>query len=201
MKKTVMVIVTMVLAVLMAEPTAFAQDNPAAPADRPMRMMDGSGRGIATGYLRLKEELGLTDEQIAKLQDIRLQGQKEMIQVQADMRLKRLELAELMRVRGNDAAVKAKSAEIQTLLNEMAVMRTSHRLAHRAVFTDAQWLKVSRLRGTMQGRMGRGNRSFTRGGRYSGRGGRDFMRGGRDFMRGDRSSSRGMRTPRRNINW
>lgn len=189
MKKTVMVILTIALVVLTAEPAAFAQDETRPEAQpemtRPYGMM-GRGLGIGTGYLRLQEELGLTADQISKLESLRLEGQKEMIQIKADLQVKHLELSELMKAQGNDDAVKAKSAEIQSIMNKMAAMRTSHQLSHRAVFTAEQWQKVSSLKGMMYSRMDRGYR--------------DGMRGHRSSMRSNRSSGRGLGTPRGRYN-
>ena len=194
MKKTVMVIVTMALVVLMAEPAAFAQDTPDPQDTRPLLGRGyrnaGTGFGPGAGYLWMTQELGLTADQLTKLQAMRVENQKEMIQIRADLQLKYLELAELMKAQGNDDAVKAKHAEIQAIMTQMSAMRLNHRLGHRSIFTAEQWQKLSTLRGNFRNGMGRGNY----GNRMGGRG--NYGMRGRSGMRGNRSFARGNRVPR-----
>lgn len=128
----------------------------------------------------LEKELGLTQEQSDKLEKLRYEHMKASIDLQADLKKAGLEIAELMKTRGNDAAVLAKVKDISALRAKMAEQMVQHQLARRAVFTDEQWSKISDLRGAMmmrhklhyrmQGREGREGRGMMMDRRGSGRG-------------------------------
>ena len=127
----------------------------------------------------LMAELGITDEQNAKLEQLRTEHWKTRIELQAKLKIAGLELAELMKTKGNDDAVLQKNGEISALRNQSADMMVRHQLDRRAVFTDEQWQKVVKLqRAVGHMKMRRGDHRFDR--RHST--GRSF-RGRADFGR------------------
>jgi Spy/CpxP family protein refolding chaperone len=107
----------------------------------------------------LKEELGLTQEQLDKLESLRVDHEKQMIDLGAKLKVASVEMEQLMMDRGNDDAVRAKSAEITSLMTKIGELRVNHQLARRAVFTGEQWSKIKSMR-TFGRRhmMGRGDR-------------------------------------------
>ena len=145
--------------------SASAQDDVAAADEGFFDMPPGPGEayqdapppdGRPFGFVqRIKEELGLTDEQVAKLEALRLEHMKARIEIGAKMKVAGLELATLMKEHGNDQAVLQKSSELTALRNQAAEMAVKHQLERRAVFTAEQWDKVGAMRplgGMMQGR-------------------------------------------------
>lgn len=129
----------------------------------------------------LDKELGLTEEQEKQLEDLKVAHQKIMLEMGADLKIAQMELGQLMEERGNDDAVKAKSAEITALLTKIREEQINHKLATRAIFTDEQWTKISKLKKYV-GRHSKG-RGHSRGFDRSHFGGRSFhgrgMRPGR----------------------
>jgi Spy/CpxP family protein refolding chaperone len=115
----------------------------------------------------MKEELGLSQEQLDKLESLRLEQWKGQIELGAKVKIASLELAELLKTRGNDDAVLKKSAELTGLRNQMADLMIKHQLARRAIFTDEQWAKVSTfMRGAGYMRMHDGGRGMRPGMRF-----------------------------------
>ncbi|HUX07484.1 MAG TPA: hypothetical protein VMX35_09245 [Acidobacteriota bacterium] len=109
----------------------------------------------------LKTELGLTDEQSAKLEQMRSEHWKAQIELKAKLQVAGIELAELMKTKGNDDAVLQKAAEISALRNQTAEMMVRNQLDRRAVFTDEQWEKVSKLQSAVgYMKMRHGDRRF-----------------------------------------
>jgi Spy/CpxP family protein refolding chaperone len=125
----------------------------------------------------LKEELGLTQEQLDKLESLSVDHQKQMIELGAKLKVAYVEIEQLLLDRGNDDAVKAKSTEITSLMAKVGELRVSHQLARRAVFTDEQWEKIKSMR-AFGGRhmMGRGDRESRHG--FGMRPHRDMRHGG-----------------------
>ena len=85
------------------------------------------------------------DDQIQKLEKIRLEEQKDKIELMSKLKIAQLEMCELMKTRGNDDVVLKKSEELKALRNQMAEIMLRNRLAKRAVYTDEQWEKINQL--------------------------------------------------------
>jgi len=102
------------------------------------------------------EALDLTAEQKDKLQDLRTEQAKAMARLQADVKVARIELQELLRDRSSTqssvkkAVQKASAAQAKTMESNAL-----HRLAVNQVLTDEQIEKMQELRGP-RGRRGRG---------------------------------------------
>lgn len=167
-----------------------AQDGDGAPPENEEfapGYQDRFKRGTGWRQDKFKEELGLTDEQIQKLSDARTAHQKEMVQLQAQLKVAMIDMGQLMKGRDNDAAVIEKSREITAIRTKLAEAQLNHKLHQRSIFTAEQWEKVSkftRMRGkAMRSNMGRGGRFSS--GRSHGRQsmGRQFDRPGRGIGR------------------
>lgn len=104
---------------------------------------------------RLRDRLNLTDDQRNRLADIRDRHAREVIPVQADLRLASLDLHKLMRADRPD--IRAINAQIEKLAHLRASMqkaRVAGMLEARAVLTPAQQKMMRESRGPMGRRMG-----------------------------------------------
>jgi Spy/CpxP family protein refolding chaperone len=107
------------------------------------------GFGHGGGLLRMAENprvrqyLGLTDEQVSRLHQIGLNERKAAVQNRADMELRRIEFGELMRADSPDHdAIMQKLDEMNALRGKMEKARVETLLSARAVLTPDQLKKV-----------------------------------------------------------
>jgi Spy/CpxP family protein refolding chaperone len=92
---------------------------------------------------RVRQALGLTDEQVGRLHTISVEAQKASVQTRADMELRHIELRELMRAENPDqSAIMAKLDEVNALQGKMEKQRVQTMLSARAVLTPEQIKKV-----------------------------------------------------------
>jgi Spy/CpxP family protein refolding chaperone len=175
---------TALAAALIVPALAFSQ-GPAAGAPGPGMGMGsgmgpgmGMGRGMGMGHgmgmhrwgrhgmglawvvnnPKLREQLGITDAQAAKIREQTLAFQKEAIQARADLQVKRLDLHSLMTAATPDRAAIEKSLQAvnaaQFALEKAAI---DHHLDMRATLTPEQWQKLQQLRPHMMQMGRRGN--------------------------------------------
>ena len=103
---------------------------------------------------RARQALGLTDEQVAKLHDLRMASQKDRIRLGADARIAKLELEDALRQPNPKAEdVKAKVAAVNAVRGQMLERMVNARLEMKKVFTPEQQAKMKNM---MMGRMGGG---------------------------------------------
>ena len=137
-----------------------------------MRRGGRGGFGGGGGLLRMAENprvrqyLGLTDEQVGRLHKIGVDAQKASVQTRADMELRHIELRELMRADSPDHnAIMQKLDEVNALRGKMEKQRVETMLSARSVLTAEQLKKVKTFmenrgaeggqgRGRMMGRPG-----------------------------------------------
>jgi len=107
------------------------------------------GSGGGAGFLRMAENprvrqyLGLTDEQVGRLHRIGVDEQKASVQMRADLELRHIELRELLRADNPDHdAIMAKLDEVNALQGKMAKQRVETMLSARSVLTPDQIKKV-----------------------------------------------------------
>jgi len=92
------------------------------------------------------DELNLTDAQQEKLDDLRFQHQKMMIQKNADLKQAKLEMRNMMRkAEVDEKAVLEKQKRISALKSEISETRLKHRLEMRKVLTKDQLGKLNKL--------------------------------------------------------
>lgn len=95
------------------------------------RMMTGKQTGMA-------EKLNLNDEQKEQMHQLRVNKQKAVVPLQADLKLARLELEEL--IRNNDTSKKIDAAvkKINNLRGNLFEIQVKHRIAVKNVLTREQ---------------------------------------------------------------
>ncbi len=101
--------------------------------------------GMQDGCKRLPELLELTPDQINKMKDSKAAVQKKMIPLQADLKLARLELREMMRSDASKSALEAKVDEIGKIKSTMQKIRIGHTLELKSMLTDEQKKKLESM--------------------------------------------------------
>jgi Spy/CpxP family protein refolding chaperone len=139
----------------------------------PMGQM-GQGHGQMMGRFAemrkgIPDSLKLTDEQKQKMHDLRSQNQKEMIPMQANLKVMRIELQDLISSGASQSDVNAKIDQIGKLRTDIQKKRVANMMAVRNVLTKEQ-------RDYFKGRMGMGMGNGGGWGDGHGRGGKMRMR-------------------------
>jgi Spy/CpxP family protein refolding chaperone len=99
------------------------------------------------GVLKYESELGLTEEQVSKLKALCLATQKEKVRIEADTKILKLEVAELLDKKVVDkAAVDAKIDEIAQLRAKCAKQCVQTKLDTRGILTEDQLKKMKTLK-------------------------------------------------------
>lgn len=103
------------------------------------------------GIIKAAHELGLTDDQMDKVADMRFEHQKEMIKKKAALKEARLELRHMMRNAEVDKkAALAMQEKISSIKADVARIKLNHRLEMRGVLSSGQlekWMKMRRKHG------------------------------------------------------
>jgi Spy/CpxP family protein refolding chaperone len=142
--------------------------------ERRMGWQRGGRRGFGggAGLLRMAENprvrqyLGLTDEQVGRLHKIGVDAQKASVQTHADLQLRHIELRELLRADSPDHdAIMKKIDEVSALQGKMAKQGVETLLSARSVLTPEQLKKVKTfMENRGAGAAGRGGMMGPRGG-------------------------------------
>ena len=121
------------------------------PGGHGMGMRRGGRRGFGGGgglmrmaeNPRVRQYLGLTDEQVGRLHKIGVDAEKASVQTRADMQLRHIELRELMRADNPDHdAIMQKLDEVNALRGKMEKQRVETMLSARSVLTPEQLKKI-----------------------------------------------------------
>ncbi len=130
----------------------------------------GMGRGGEMGLARfvnnpsMRQQLGITDEQVSKFHQQNEDFQKAGIQNRATMQIKNLELNDLLRADKPDrAAIDKKLAEVTAAQAASEKARIDHQLAMRSLLTPDQQTKLKQMMQNQPG-MGPGRGPGGRGG-------------------------------------
>lgn len=110
--------ISLTLIILLAAGTLFAQG---------MRGM-GTGTGRMGDCSYAAEKLNLTDEQKTQLQDLRVKHQKEVIPLQSDLRVKQIELREMIAKGEGEKNLLKKNSEIDKIKASLSELRLKHQL-------------------------------------------------------------------------
>lgn len=103
------------------------------------------------GLEALKSDIGLTDEQVAEIRRIHTEGRKASIRRNADLRIARMELEELMGAATVDEAkIAARVKAISELQAAAFKERTDSRLAVRRLVTAEQYQKMQQAKRSMR---------------------------------------------------
>ena len=103
--------------------------------------------------------LDLTDSQMSQLQELRTEYQKDMIPLRADVRVKRIEVKELIANGKSKKSIDAKENLILKTQSKMADLRINHQIAVRKIVGEENYKKM----GTMHqyhGRKSNGRKGF-----------------------------------------
>uniref|UniRef100_A0A7C4CEK5 Periplasmic heavy metal sensor n=1 Tax=candidate division WOR-3 bacterium TaxID=2052148 RepID=A0A7C4CEK5_UNCW3 len=125
-----------------AQPAPHCAPEELLPQARPMAMMPE-----------------LSDEQLQKMDNLRIAHLKEVLPLRTDLEIKEMELAALWRAEKLDAAkVLAKVKELNELRNRLELAKVNHRIATYNVLTPEQRKEAQPFlgRGARKGRMRRG---------------------------------------------
>ncbi|MGO8816376.1 MAG: Spy/CpxP family protein refolding chaperone [Terriglobia bacterium] len=106
---------------------------------------------------RVRQYLGLTDDQVARLHKIGIESEKASVQTRADMQLRHIELRELLRSDNPDHdAIMRKLDEVNALQGKMEKQRVETMLTARSVLTPEQLKKIKTFMENRGGGPGRG---------------------------------------------
>lgn len=103
---------------------------------QPMKMKGAPGKMMEEQTLC--EKLKLTDEQIAKLDDIQKKYQKEVIGLRADLRLAQLELRDLVEKEASQKEIQKALNKVNNLRAKMLELHINKKLEIGKVLTDEQ---------------------------------------------------------------
>ena len=124
---------------------------------RPAHGMPGAGTGMRRGLgpyerpliseiLSLQQQLGLSAEQVRRLQTLRNDFEKEAIQRTAEMQVGQVDLSILMEADQPDLAkVEAQVKKIAALQGELRFARIKTLVQGRAILSQEQWQKFQSL--------------------------------------------------------
>ncbi len=106
---------------------------------------------------RVRQYLGLTDEQVARLHKIGIDQEKASVQARADLELRHIELRELLRADNPDHdAIMQKLDEVNALRGKMQKQQVETLLTARSVLTPEQVKKIKTFIESRGGGPGRG---------------------------------------------
>ena len=156
-------LLTPLLAIGLLANTALGQvrdSGMAVSEKRPVHARSGGGWRRGRGIERMKERLGLNDEQTKQIRGILREAQKTSIKIRADLRVARIELGELVTQEKVDKGkIDAKLVQIGQLRQQRLRLRTDAVLATRDVLTPEQMKNEDRwFMRFLSGRRGRGRR-------------------------------------------
>lgn len=110
------------------------------------------------------QELGLTQDQVQKLDDLKYQHQRQMIDVRHDLALKRLELRREMEKDNPDRAkINRLLDETSALKGQQQKLRTNHRLDASQILTPEQRTKAREMMAERRARRGERGMDHRRG--------------------------------------
>jgi len=121
------------------------------------RDMGGRGdRGAASSYLRMRQQLGLTEDQVTRLAS--LQSAARPPRNDTDMLRARADLMDATRGDGNISAARAALDRMSRITNDETLAGLKNRQDTRNVLTAAQKSRRDNMRGEARGRMREGMR-------------------------------------------
>ncbi len=169
MKRWITVGIALVLGALTLKTMVWAQEGPPWRGGFDEGGMNRRGAFPASGRLlallesdRVKTGLGLTDQQVDRLRQIVVDGEKASIKTRSEMAVRGIELREMLRADNPDRAVVLKKVdELSALRATMAKQHVESLLAAKSVLTPEQQKKIrtfveSRMGGEMMRRRSRG---------------------------------------------
>jgi len=128
----------------------------------PSRMK--AGRKVTGAPMEMCKELNLTEEQQQKMHDLRVEHQKAVIPLLADIKLAKLDIEELVRKGDTSKKLDAAIKKVNNLRAKHFELQIRHRIEVGQILTDEQkavWQKLQGHRGMMKAHPGmRGDRRY-----------------------------------------
>lgn len=146
-------------------PPLIQGQGPGMPAMGPEGAPRMTPRGPAGALLAARAQLGLTDDQVKRLETLATQQGAALAPAPGDMMRARADLLDAMKGEGDAAALKRAMDKAHQLRTERALAMLKARQDARAILTADQRVKADAMR-PMRGGMGRGR--MMRGGRMRG---------------------------------
>lgn len=119
--------------------------------------MMGEGRGMGRGQWwendQIAKEVNLTDDQEKKIDALATAHRKEMIKAEADLKIAKMELNDLLDNMENETAIRKKAQEVSKLQEKIYTSRIDHRLAMNKILTAEQQKKLKAYRPTRMKRI------------------------------------------------
>jgi Spy/CpxP family protein refolding chaperone len=144
MKTRRMITLTIMVLFILGSVTAYAQRGQGPGRCQPGDSDDsgwfgpGSHRGII-------ENLDLTSEQIKKMKDANVDARKKTIPLNADLKLARLELREMIHNGAAEAQIDAKIDQVASIRSDIQKIRVRVQLGFRNMLTDEQKEKLDSM--------------------------------------------------------
>jgi Spy/CpxP family protein refolding chaperone len=104
---------------------------------QPKEMMPPGGKGMEKS-MEFCQNLNLSDAQKEQLHQLRLDHQKKVIPLHADLKLAQLELDELVNTGADVKKIDAAIKKVNDVKSQLFELKVKHRLAFRNVLTDEQ---------------------------------------------------------------
>jgi len=111
-----------------------------------MEGKEGMMGGMIGNCLHFAEKIGLTEEQIGKIKPLQRDMQKKQIRFQADLRIAKIELREIMEVKDFDlekAAAQVKKIEDMKTAHHLEMLK--YMKEFRAILTEEQFRKMQKM--------------------------------------------------------
>ncbi len=102
-------------------------------------------KGCGPGNGMMMKALELTPDQIKQAREMRLETQKKIIPIKADLKLARLELHEMMRNGASQAEIDRKIDQMSAIRTNMQKIKIHSRIAFRNMLTDEQKAKLEAM--------------------------------------------------------
>ena len=141
--RTKLLLTTLVLTFALSVCASFAQ-----PFDDDMRMIRHK-----RSFMNIPD---LTEDQISKIQKLRLEHQKEMLPIKTKLQSKQLELRTMILEESDQKNIETKIEDIGQIRTEMMKKRMAHRLQIRDLLTDKQKVHFDTMGFGRHDRHGRG---------------------------------------------
>jgi Spy/CpxP family protein refolding chaperone len=116
----------------------------------------GMGRGQCLENPEIAKNLGLTAEQTEKIDQLSLKHRKDMVKLEADMKIARMEYQDILEGNASDGDIRKKSGEMKGLMNRLHDAKTEHMLELRKVLTADQQKKLKAEKMGMRQHMNKG---------------------------------------------
>jgi Spy/CpxP family protein refolding chaperone len=133
MKKLITITMVLMLAGFMFAQPRMGQNRP--------QMAQNENAQFGRGY----SNLDLTDQQESQLQELRGEHNKAMIPLRADLKVKRIELKELIADGKSKKSIDAKQNSILEVQSKMANMRTDHLIKVRNIVGEDNFKKMGAM--------------------------------------------------------